>query len=199
MPFGLHNAAQTFQRFMDQVLRGLHFTYNYIDDLLVASPNAEEHKQHLRSVFERLHRHGVLINPAKCELGVKQLQFLGHQIDSHGIRPLADKVKAVVDFPQPTTPRKLREFLGLVNFYHWFIPNAAHTLRPLHQLLQAAKDGRSKLCWTQQATSAFEASKQALASATMLSYPKPDAPTSIMCDASDTAVGAVLQQEIEGQ
>ena len=52
MPFGLRNAAQTFQRFMDQVLRGLHFCYDYIDDLLIASPNPEEHKQHLWSVFE---------------------------------------------------------------------------------------------------------------------------------------------------
>ena len=199
MPFGLRNAAQTFQRFMDQVLRGLHFTYNYIDDLLIASPDAQEHRKHLRLVFERLQSHGVLINPAKCVLGVRQLQFLGHQIDSQGIRPLPDKVKVVMEFPRPANARKLREFLGLVNFYHRFIPNAARILQPLHQLLQSTKDGRTKLCWTSEAASAFEAGKQALASATLLSYPKPDALTSIMCDASDTAVGAVLQQDIGGQ
>ena len=61
------------------------------------------------------------------------------------------------------------------------------------------KDGRAKFCWTDEATSTFQASKQALASASLLSYTKPDAPTSIMCDASDTAVGAVLQQDIDGQ
>ena len=44
MPFGLRNPAQTFQRFIDQVLRGLPFTYAYIDDVLIASTNAEEHK-----------------------------------------------------------------------------------------------------------------------------------------------------------
>ena len=197
MPFGLRNAAQTFQRFMDRVLRGLGFVYNYIDDLLIASPDAEEHKKHLRLVFDRLQKHGVLINPAKCVLGVDQLQFLGHDIDSQGIRPLTKKVRVVMEFPQPATPRKLREFLGLVNFYHRFIPNAARILQPLHQLLQATKD--AKLRWSDEAISAFEASKQALASASLLSYPKPDAPTSIMCDASDSAVGAVLQQDIDGQ
>ena len=92
MPFGRRNAAQTFQRFMDQVLRGLHFTYNYINNLLIASPDAQEHKKHLQLVCEQLQRHGVLINPAKCELGVGQLQFLGHQIDSQGIRSLEHKV-----------------------------------------------------------------------------------------------------------
>ena len=56
MPFGLRNAAQTFQRFMDQVLRGISFSYAYIDDLLVASTTPEEHLK--RTVFERLTKYG---------------------------------------------------------------------------------------------------------------------------------------------
>nr|VZI44033.1 unnamed protein product [Spirometra erinaceieuropaei] len=59
MRFGLRNAAQTFQRFIDRVLRGLPFVYAYIDDLLVASRNAEEHKEHLALVFDRLDQFGV--------------------------------------------------------------------------------------------------------------------------------------------
>ena len=47
MPFGLKNAAQTFQKFIDQVLRGLHFSYAYIDDVFIVSSSAEEHAQHL--------------------------------------------------------------------------------------------------------------------------------------------------------
>ena len=65
MPFGLRNAAQTFQRFIDQVLRGLHCTYAYIDDVLIFSQTAEEHVNHVRQVLQRLHDHGVVINPAK--------------------------------------------------------------------------------------------------------------------------------------
>ena len=51
MPFGLRNAPQTFQRFIDEVLRDLHFSYAYIDDVLIASSTPEEHKQHLKLVF----------------------------------------------------------------------------------------------------------------------------------------------------
>ena len=51
MPFGLHNAAQTFQHFMDEVLRGLQFCYAYMDDVLIASATPEEHLEHLRLVF----------------------------------------------------------------------------------------------------------------------------------------------------
>ena len=199
MPFRLRNAAQTFQCFMDQALRGLTFSYNYIDDLLIASKDAEEHKNHLRRVFERLQDHEILINPSKCKLGIPQLQFLGHQINSQGIRPLPDKVQAVKEFPQPTTTHKLWEFLRLVNFYHHFLPNAVCILQLLHQLLGATKRGSVKLQWSSKATSAFIAVKEALASATLLAYPKPNTPTSIMCDTSDMAVEAVLQQYIGDQ
>ena len=66
MPFGLVNAAQTFQRFIDQVLRGLKCSYAYLDDILVASRDADEHLQHLRQVFQHLQDHCIQINPAKC-------------------------------------------------------------------------------------------------------------------------------------
>ena len=65
MPFGLRNAAQTFIRFIDQVLRGLTCCYAYIDDLLIASASPEEHKVHLRHVVQWLNDHRIVINPAK--------------------------------------------------------------------------------------------------------------------------------------
>ena len=52
MIFELHNAAQTFQRFIDQVTRGLSSDFAYTDDLLIAISNAEEHEHHLRNLFE---------------------------------------------------------------------------------------------------------------------------------------------------
>ena len=64
MPFGLRNAAQTFQRFIDQVLQGLECCYAYIDDLLIASLTPEDHKQYLHSVLKCLSNYGILINPA---------------------------------------------------------------------------------------------------------------------------------------
>ena len=82
MPFGLHNAAQTFQRFIDQVLQDLHFCYVYIDDVLIASTNAEEHKQHFQLVLNHFQEYGVVINQSKCQFGVTQLNFLGYSVDS---------------------------------------------------------------------------------------------------------------------
>ena len=195
MPFGLRNAGQTFQRFMDQVLRGLHCCFDYIDDVLIASTSEEDHKVHLRQVFQRLSEYGILINPSKCILGVSSLEFLGHHVSSEGIRPLSSKVDAVQQFPRPTTARQLREFVGLVNFYHRFVPQCAQILHPLNALLSAIRPAQ-QLIWTEEATTAFNDIKQALAQATLLNQPKPSAPTCIISDASDIAVGAVLQQLI---
>ena len=198
MPFGLRNAAQSFQRFIDEVLRGLPNVYAYIDDVLIASSNEEEHKQHIRQVLQRFHEHGVIINPTKCEFGKQELVFLGHLVNRDGIRPLPDKVKTLKDFPQPASQRKLREFLGLVNFYHRFIPNCAHTLSPLNSLLGKAYKSDKELKWNNSAVSSFNTIKESLAQATLLSHPKPDASLSIATDASDLAVGAVLQQFVHG-
>ena len=198
MPFGLRNAAQTFQRFMDQVLRGIPSAYAYIDDVLIASATPEQHLQDLRTVFEKLHTHGIVINPNNCLFGVHELDFLGHHIDQHGITPLPMKVQAVRDFPQPQSQRQLRQFIGLVNFYHRFLPHCAALMQPLHALLTASKPKSQTLTWNDTALAAFKATKEALANASLLSYPKADAPTCLMTDASDTAVGAVLQQYING-
>ncbi len=138
MPFGLRNASRTFQRLMDEVLRGLPFCYAYIDKVLVASSNADEHKLHLRQVCERLTECGIKVNPAKCDFGVPELDFLWYRVTSQGIYPLQKKVQAIQEFPQPTTLHKLREFLGLVNFYHRFIPGCSRVLRLLNNMLASS-------------------------------------------------------------
>ncbi|XP_071481533.1 uncharacterized protein [Diadema antillarum] len=87
MPFGLRNAAQSFQRFTDEVTRGLPFVFAYIDDLLIASENPEEHERHLHALFARLTEYGVVINPAKCVDGVLQ-QFSHAKVHRHVKAPL---------------------------------------------------------------------------------------------------------------
>ena len=112
MPFGLRNAAQTFQRFMDKVLRGLLFAYDYIDDILVASATEKEHLEHLHEVCRRLDANGIVINPKKCVLGVASLEFLGHQVDRQGIRPLEEKVKRHLSVPAAHISTRYASSLG---------------------------------------------------------------------------------------
>ena len=162
----------------------------------MASPTPEHYREHLRQVFSRLQDHGLRINPEKCVLAAACLDFLGFQVNQEGIRPLEDKVKTIREFPLPSTQRKLRQFLGLVNFYNRFLPSCAQTLQPLHDLLKGAPKGNTPLSWTPAATTAFHSVKDALADASLLVHPRPHAPTCILTDASSVAVGAVLQQRL---
>jgi len=84
------------------------FCYTYIDDVLIASKTSDNHKVHLRLVFECFTSCGILINPAKCVLGVSNLRFLGHYVTSDGVSPLSEQVQVIQDFLRPTSLRKLR-------------------------------------------------------------------------------------------
>ena len=85
-PFGLRNSGQTFLRFIDHVTRGLDFVFVYLDDLLVTSPDHKTRKKHLKILFARLAKYGIIIGPEKCQFGKTELSFLGHQVCAEGIR-----------------------------------------------------------------------------------------------------------------
>ena len=131
MPFGLKNAGQTFQRFVDNILAGIPHVFVYMDDILVASPTAAEHKKDVQRVMEVLEQHGLVINREKCQFQKSQVEFLGHLVDKNGIRPLPAKVEAITKYPRPTTCSQLLSFLGMINFYRRFIRGAASILKPL--------------------------------------------------------------------
>lgn len=94
---------------------------HFFNDTLVASKDADEHPQHLGLVFELLQSHDHYSNPTKCVLEAASLEFLGHLVDKEGIRPLAERVGASPKYSQLGTQHGLRQFLGLINFYHRFI------------------------------------------------------------------------------
>jgi hypothetical protein len=182
MLFGLRNAAQTFQRFIDEVLRGLPCVYAYIDDLLIASRHEQEHSKDLRKVFQRPAEGGLTINPDKCVFGVTEVNFLGYRVDQEGIAPLPEKVQAIKEFPEPTSQKPLRRLLGMINFYHRFIPGAATILAPLNELL---KERQKEVILSGKAKQVFQQAKEVLATATLLGHPKPTARLIVTTDASN--------------
>ena len=204
-PFGLRNSGQTFPCFIDHVTRGLDFVFIYWDDLLVTSPDHRTHKKHLKILFTRLAEYSIIIGPEKCQFDTIELSFLGHHVCSEGISPLPGAVDAIVNFVRPKKQRVLRRYLGMVNYYHRFIPHCADKLTPLNKLLTAADEGHTRLSpksnfdlkWNERADLAFIESKQILANTTLLLHPDHSAPLNITCNGSDFALGGVLQQYID--
>lgn len=197
MTFGLRNAAQSFQRCIHAVVRNLNFCFPYIDDLLIASHSMEEHLDHLKTVFERLTNAGLIINVSKCVFASPKVTFLGHEISSEGIKPSEAKVEAINSITRPQTIKALRSFLGMINFYRKFIPNAAEEQAILNELLKGSrKNDKREVDWTTERSDAFELCKTKLKNAVILAHPSSEVELAVMVDASNTAIGAVVQQRI---
>ena len=190
-PFGLKNAGQDFQRLMDQILGDIPHTFVYLDDVLIASSTLEEHLQDLERVFSILNQNGLVINRKKCVLGKSKVEFLGHEVDSQGIRPLKEKVEAILAVKAPTTVKELQRFHGMVNYYRKFVRAAAHHMCHLFDAL-AGKP--KKLDWDDKMQYSFDSIKQALANSTLLHHPDSSLPLAVTTDASDVAIGGVVEQ-----
>ena len=193
-PFGLKNAGQDFQRLMDELLGDIPHVFVYIDDILIASETHEQHAKDLEEVFQILHDNGMVVNRKKCVLGKSSLEFLGYRVDQSGISPLPERVQAIRETPRPTTVKELQRFLGMLNYYRRFIPNAAGHL---YHLFEALKNKPKVLKWSDDCQRSFNAAKEALAATTLLRHPRQDAPLAITTDASNTAIGGVLEQRGE--
>ena len=96
----------------------LEFVFAYLDDILIASKSKAEHKEHLQLLFDCLAEHGLVVKTEKCIFGVEEIDFLGHRVSSPGIRSLPLKVKAITEFPAPTSIALLERFISMINFYH---------------------------------------------------------------------------------
>ena len=158
---------------MDRILRNLPYTFIYLDDIIIFSRDLEEHAQHLEELFHRLQ------------------EFLGHPLDTQGMQPLPSHVQAIKVFPAPTDVKALQRFLGLVNFYHCFVPRAAHILKPLMTPLAGSP---KHLEWKAELQEAFNTAKTATAATVKLVHPAPGATNSLAIDASGTHIGGALQQ-----
>ena len=192
-PFGLSQAPAYFQRLIHEVLKGITFAFGYLDDILIFSPDNKTHLKHLEIVFQRLREADLKLKASKCNFFKKHIQYLGHLVSGEGIEPLPEKLEAVRKMPPPTTPKEVRQFLGLVGYYRKFVPKFADIARPLTNLtkLDVPYD------WTTRCQEAFEFLKEMLLKEPILKYPDPSKPYTLFTDASKFAWACVLTQEYE--
>ncbi len=197
LPFGLKNAAASFQRLMEQVLREHKnkCCMVYIDDIIVYSIDIQSHLHHLKQVFQSLHKAGLTLNLKKCKFICSSLDYLGHTITADGVKMNADKVDAIKTFPTPKTLKEVQRFLGLAAWYHRFIPEFSSKTAPLHAL----KKKEAKWKWTEECQCSFDLIKDELTRAPVLNTPNFESFFKVQTDASDVGLGAVLTQEVDGQ
>jgi transposase InsO family protein len=194
-PFGLTNAPATFQRMMDQVIGDLLYdtTFVFIDDSITASSSFDQHLSDLREVLSRYDANDLKVKLPKCYFFQPDIDYLGHNFDRMGVRPMYRNLQAISDFATPASVKDVRSFLGVIGYYREHMRSYASVAAPLFKLLKKGVVFNDE--WGEPHVEAFRALKRAVAQKPMLRYPDPNLPFICSTDTSDYATGAVLSQE----
>ena len=193
IPFGLTNAPATFQRLMNKVFTGNldKFIAVYLDDILIFSRNMDEYWEHLRWALDQLWKAKLYGRLHKCEFLKDQVEYLGFEVGPRGIQASPRKVRAIIEWPRPTSVQDVHSFLRLASYYRQFVRGFRKMARLLTAMMRAGVE------WELSATQhqAFNRLKLALTTAPVLKLPNFERQFVVTIDASDAAIGAILEQD----
>ncbi|PKU60537.1 RNA-directed DNA polymerase [Dendrobium catenatum] len=192
MPFGLTNAPAIFMDMMNRIFKDYidKCVIIFIDDILIYSGTDDEHAKHLRIVLETLRKNQLYAKYSKCEFWLKSIPFLGHIISGEGISVDPHKVKAIMEWPTPKNVTEVRSFLGLAGYYRRFVKGFSQIDMPLSKLMRK----ELKFEWTTECEKSFQALKEHLTTAPLLTLPSGTEGFQIYSDASLKGLGCVLMQ-----
>ena len=193
MQFGLINAPSTFMRLMNHVLRPFigKFVVVYFDDILIYSKSLHDHVSHLNSVLDVLRKEKLYANLKKCTFCTDKLVFLGFVVSAKGIEVDEEKIKAIQEWPTPSSVGNVRSFHRLASFYRRFVKDFSTNAALLTEVIK--KNVAFK--WGEEQEKAFQLLKHKLTHAPLLALPNFSKMFEIECDASSVGIGAVLMQE----
>eukprot|EP00118_Oscarella_pearsei_P023704 m.286810 g.286810 ORF g.286810 m.286810 type:complete len:208 (+) comp40699_c0_seq27:695-1318(+) len=190
MPFELFSVPSAFQKAMDTVLAELPGVTVYMDDIVVHGPSIAVHRRRLAAVLDSFSRYGFTLNVRKCQFEADSVEFFGHRVSAAGLVPLQTNTSTVLNLPAPTSAKEVSSFLDMTNFYARFLPNYSTVSAPLRRLLKKGEPW----VWSEREATAFQSLKRMITAAPVLAHFEIAADTWVTCDASATAVGAVLSQ-----
>jgi len=167
------------------------FVIIFIDDILVYSRSAEEHREHLWKVLGRLREQRFFSKFSKCKFWQREIGFLGHRILGQGVMTDPEKIAVIQQWPQPTSVTEVRSFLGLASYYRKFVKGFSSITKPLTRLTGKGVP----FIWSKNIEEAFVKLKKALTTAPILALLEPNKPYDIYADASRVGLRCVLMQE----
>ena len=197
VPMGWTNSGYYCTQALNKLFRHQIGTFMliYVDDVIIASPNQNIHLQHLETVFSKFRDANLKLHPAKCQLMLPELSYLGFKFSSGQVTTDPRKTAIVKNYPQPTCTKDVRSFVGLTNYLRKCIPNYADKAHGLVKLLRK----NVSFSWGPEQQQSFTALKDALTSPPVMAIPKLSEPLILACDASNMSISYNLLQMIDGR
>eukprot|EP01129_Flabellula_baltica_P005313 TRINITY_DN1914_c0_g1_i2.p1 TRINITY_DN1914_c0_g1~~TRINITY_DN1914_c0_g1_i2.p1 ORF type:complete len:1713 (-),score=246.34 TRINITY_DN1914_c0_g1_i2:39-5177(-) len=192
MPMGLKNAPASFQRAMEAIFASFLYTYVliYIDDIIIFSKSFDDHLLHIGNVLDVIIEKKLVLNFSKCRFATSTIKYLGHVVSRGFIGPNPEKVSTITSYDVPDSKSKLKNFLGVLNYFRKFIPEYATRSRHLYD----ATRHDCKFKWTAEMTEEFMDLKAAMANEPILALPDLDERFFVETDWSKYGVGGILYQ-----
>jgi len=197
MPFGISPAPEIFQMKLDQNLEGLKGVFKIADDILITGQGDDEetankdHNTNLISLLQRCQRNNIKLNQNKFEFKCEEVNFIGHKLTKHGLKPDQRKVNAILNMKRPEDVQAVQRLLGMTKYLSKFLSELSQMSEPLRRLTHKGVPWN----WTDEHELAFKAIKKAVASTPILKYFDSSKPTVGSGDASSTGLGFVLMQD----
>ena len=155
----------------------------------------EEYDELVKGVVKRLAENNLYIKPEKCKWKIKKVKFLGVIIGPEGIKMKVEKVKGVLDWPTLQGVKDIQKFLGLANYYHWFIKDFTVIARLLHNIIRKNWEWKQ----TKKQETVFRKLKECFTREPVLAVPDLDKKMRMKVNASDYTIGEVLSMEYENR
>jgi uncharacterized protein YaiI (UPF0178 family) len=199
---GMKGAASYFQeQLATVVLAGILYIICelYLDDVIVYGNTKDEFVERLTQVFERFRTHNITLNPDKVTLGVHQIEYVGHLINSTGHSFTQDKIDSVLNFVRPLTVANMQSFIGLVNYFSTHLRDYNKLIQPIREMIPKKASSSSILHWNTNTIAAYETILKAFDNIPTLYFVDPQAEIFLETDACDHGIGAYLYQIVENK
>jgi hypothetical protein len=188
LSFGLTSAPEEFQQRQHRVIENLPGVVAIHNDILVIGNGAtheeaqQDHDVEVYALMCQCREKNTMLNPDKVKLCCNEVTFMGHLLTDEGLKSDPDKVRAILEMPEPTDVAAVWRLVGFVNYLQRFLLNLSGVSEPLRNLMH--KDTP----WQ------WSSIKQLVCEITTLKYYQPHEELTLQCDALEKGLGAVMLQ-----
>ena len=198
MFFGLTNSPATFQAMMNDLLRDLVMEEKvavFIDNVMIAMETEEGYNEIVEEVLRRLEENDLFVKPEKYIWKVREVGFLGVIIGEDRVEMEKEKVQEIIEWPVPRSVKDVQKFLGLANYYRWFVKDFTKIAKLLYKITRK----ENKWGWGERQQKAFEELKERFTTEPVLVTPDLDKEMRVEVDMSDFAIEGVLLMKCEDE
>ena len=197
LPSGIKTAPEEYQRRIHESLQNLNGIKDIVDDILCVGEGdtyesaVEDHDRNLIALLERCREKNIKLYPKKLQLRKQEVPYIGHLLTQDGLKPDPNKVKAILEMPNPTEKPSLQRLLGMITYLAKFLPNLSDVTEPLRRLLDRAMEWH----WDDVHENALTRVKQLITREPVLRYFDNTKEVTLQCDASESGLGATIMQK----